>query len=686
MTAPSDDDNPLLKPFSANFGLPPFGKIRPEHFGPAFAAAMAENERAIAAILAQEMPTFANTIEALEIADATLHRVSAAFFHLCGVDTNDALQAIEREMAPKLSRHASAISLNAALFARVDTLWRGRDAIGLNAEQKRLLDRVHTQFVRAGAALDEAGKERLAAIAARLAELGTLFSQNVLADERAFMLVLEGEADMAGLPEAVREAAAEAANERGLEGKHVITLSRSSIEPFLQFSARRDLREKAFAAWIGRGENEGPRDNRKIISEMIALRGERAKLLGYETFAHYRLADTMAKAPDNVRALLTEVWEPARARAAAEAHDLQELVADEGGNFTIAAWDWRYYADHLRKRRFDFDEAELKPYLQLDNMIAAAFFTAASLFGLSFEEVRGLDLYNADVKVWRVRRAGRDIGLFLGDYFARPSKRGGAWMGSLRDQQRLAGDVTPIIVNVMNLAKAPPGQPTLLSHDDARTLFHEFGHALHGLLSDVTYPTLSGTHVERDFVELPSQLFEHWLDQPEVLSRFAVHADTGAAIPASLVEKVRKARTFNQGFATVEYTASALVDLDLHLLADSEGVDVTAFEREALKRIGMPDTIVMRHRTPHFGHVFAGDYYAAGYYSYLWSEVLDADAFEAFRETGNVFDPATARKLHDYVYSAGRLREAGDAYVRFRGRMPSHAALLKKRGLTADLV
>jgi peptidyl-dipeptidase Dcp len=421
MTAPSDDDNPLLKPFSANFGLPPFGKIRPEHFGPAFAAAMAENERAIAAILAQEMPTFANTIEALEIADATLHRVSAAFFHLCGVDTNDALQAIEREMAPKLSRHASAISLNAALFARVDTLWRGRDAIGLNAEQKRLLDRVHTQFVRAGAALDEAGKERLAAIAARLAELGTLFSQNVLADERAFMLVLEGEADMAGLPEAVREAAAEAANERGLEGKHVITLSRSSIEPFLQFSARRDLREKAFAAWIGRGENEGPRDNRKIISEMIALRGERAKLLGYETFAHYRLADTMAKAPDNVRALLTEVWEPARARAAAEAHDLQELVADEGGNFTIAAWDWRYYADHLRKRRFDFDEAELKPYLQLDNMIAAAFFTAASLFGLSFEEVRGLDLYNADVKVWRVRRAGRDIGLFLGDYFARPS-------------------------------------------------------------------------------------------------------------------------------------------------------------------------------------------------------------------------------------------------------------------------
>jgi peptidyl-dipeptidase Dcp len=544
-----------------------------------------------------------------------------------------------------------------------------------------VLDRIHTAFVRAGAALDAAGKTRLAEISERLATLGTQFSQNVLADERSFMLVLEGERDLAGLPEGVRGAAGEAARERGLPGKHVVTLGRSSIEPFLQFSTRRDLREKAFEAWIGRGEKDGKTDNRPIIAEMMALRAERAKLLGYETFAHYRLADTMAKTPDRVRSLLESVWARARVKAERECADLQELVAAGGGNFTVAPWDWRHYAEILRKKRFDFDEAELKPYLQLDNIIAAAFYTAGRLFDLAFEEVKGLKLYADDVRVWRVNRQGKDVGLFLGDYFGRPGKRSGAWMGSLRDQQRLTGDVKPIIVNVLSMAKAPEGQPTLLSLDDARTIFHEFGHALHGLLSNVTYPTLSGTHVERDFVELPSQLYEHWLDQPDVLKRFAVHAETGEGIPQALLDKVKRAKTFNQGFLSVEYTASALVDLDLHLLANAKDIDVVRVERDTLAKIGMPDAIVMRHRTPHFAHIFAGDYYAAGYYSYIWSEVLDADAFEAFRETGDAFDTATAQRLRDFVYSAGRLRDADEAYVKFRGRMPTTDALMRKRGL-----
>jgi peptidyl-dipeptidase Dcp len=676
--------NPLLSSWDDTLGLPPFAGIRPEHFAPAFEKTMAEHLAAIDAIITAPQATFANTIRALETAGLPLNAVASAFFHLAGVDTNDAIQAIERDIAPKLSRHSSAIYLNTALYAKVDHLWRQRETLGLSPEEKRVLDRIHVAFVRAGAALDDKGRTRLAEIGERLAALGTQFSQNVLADERSYMLVLEGERDMAGLPEGVRAAAAEAARERGLDGKSVVTLARSSIEPFLQFSTRRDLREKAFEAWIGRGEKDGPTDNRPIIAEMIALRDERARLLGYPTFADYRLSDTMAKTPDRVRSLLDSVWSRAKAKAAVEERDLQQLVAAGGGNFKLAAWDWRHYAEILRKNRFDFDEAELKPYLQLDNIIAGAFYTAGRLFGLSFTEIKtGLSLYNPDVRVWKVSRDGKDVGLFLGDYFGRPSKRGGAWMGSLRDQQRLTGEVKPIIVNVLSLAKAPEGQPTLLSLDDARTIFHEFGHALHGLLSNVTFPTLSGTHVERDFVELPSQLYEHWLDQPDVLKRFAVHAKTGEAMPQALLDKVRKAKTFNQGFLTVEYTASALVDLHLHLLSGGKNVDVTEVERDVLSKIGMPEAIVMRHRTPHFGHIFAGDYYAAGYYSYLWSEVLDADAFEAFRETGDAFDPGTASRLREFVYSTGRLRDADDSYVRFRGRMPTTDALMRKRGLDA---
>ena len=680
--------NPLLAPWADALGLPPFDRIRPEHFRPAFDAAMTEQKRAVGTIADNPAaPTFDNTIVALERSGLPLGRIAATFFHLAGADTNEALQAVEREIAPRLAGHRSDIHLDATLFGRIETLWRGRETAELGTEEMRVLERTRTNFVRAGAALDAAGKQRLKEIAERLAALGTRFSQNVLVDERAFTLVLDGEADLAGLPESVRAAAAEAATERGLAGKHVVTLSRSSIVPFLTFSTRRDLREKAFAAWVVRGEGGGDTDNRALISEMVAMRAERARLLGYESFAHYRLADTMAKTPEAVSALLGSVWRRARERAAREESELQALVAAEGGNFALAAWDWRHYAERLRRRGFDLDGDGIEAYLQLDNVIAAAFDTARRLFGLSFEEVKGLPLYNGDVRVWTVAgRDGRPLGVFVGDYFARPSKRSGAWAGSLRDQHRLDGDQRPIIVNTMNFAKAPKGRPTLLSFEDARTLFHEFGHALHGLLSDVTYPVLWGTRVPRDFVELPSQLYEHWLAEPEVLGRFAIHAETGEAMPRALIDKLIAGRTFNQGWATVEYTASALVDLDLHLLPTPEGVDVVEFEKQTLGRIGMPAAIAMRHRTPHFAHVFAGDYYAAGYYSYLWSEVLDADAFDAFRETGDPFDQETARRLHDHIYSAGNRRDPADAYVAFRGRMPTPAALMRKRGLGGEAV
>ncbi len=677
------DANPLTEPWDDALGLPPFDRIRPEHFRPAFDAAMVEQAQTIAGIAGNaKAPTFDNTIRALELSGLGLGRVASTFFHLASADTSEALQAIEREIAPVLARHHNAIVLNQALFARIATLWRERETLELDAEQTRVLERYHTNFVRAGAGLDEAAKQRLAAIAERLAELGTAFSQNVLADEKAFMLVLDGENDLVGLPDPVRAAAAEAAEERGLAGKHVITLARSSIEPFLTFSARRDLREKAFTVWVRRGEGGGDTDNRALISEMVALRAERARLLGYVSFAHYRLADTMAKTPEAVSSLLESVWARARKRAVGEEADLQALVAAEGGNFTLAAWDWRHYAERLRVQRFDLDGAGIEAYLTLDNVIAAAFDTAQRLFGLTFAEVKGLPLYNPDVRVWKVAREdGGPVGVFVGDYFARPSKRSGAWMGSLRDQHKLNGDVRPIVVNTMNFAKAPKGQTTLLSFEDARTLFHEFGHALHGLLSDVTYPLIWGTRVFRDFVELPSQLYEHWLEEPEVLGRFAVHAETGEPIPEVLLDKMLNARKFNQGWATVEYTASALVDLELHLAVDADGIDVVDFERRTLNEIGMPAAIAMRHRTPHFAHIFAGDHYAAGYYSYLWSEVLDADAFEAFEEAGDAFDREMARRLHDHVYSAGNLRDPAEAYAAFRGRAANPDALIRKRGL-----
>ncbi|MEE7490181.1 M3 family metallopeptidase [Methylobacterium oryzae] len=675
-------DNPFREAeWSTPHGLPPFDRIRPEHYRPAFDATLAAHESEIRAIARQDAPaTFANTVEAMERAGLALERVAGVFYNLTGSHTNPELQAIEREIGPKLARHGSAIYLNPELWARISAI----DAEGLGPEERRVLDRYRIRFRRSGADLGSDDKARIAEIAARMSELGTKFGQNLLADESSFTLPLQGEEDLAGLPPFLRAAAESAAKERGLDG-HVITLSRSLIEPFLVCSTRRDLRERAYAAWTRRGENGGETDNRAIIAEIIRLRAERARLLGFESFAHFALDDTMAASPDAATGLLRDVWTPARARAAEERDRLQATVQAEGHNFALQAHDWWHYAEKVRRAEHDLDESEIKAYLPLERMIQAAFDTASRLFGLTFTELSDVPRYHPDVRVWRVGNPdGTEVGLFLGDYFARASKRSGAWMSAFRSQERLNGTVTPVIVNVMNFAKAPDGESTLLSFDDARTLFHEFGHALHGLLSDVTYPLLSGTAVSRDFVELPSQLYEHWLEQPEVLRAHARHHRTGEPMPDALLKKLLAARTFNQGFATVEYTSSAIVDMTLHLSAEGEGgLDVPAFEAEALRRIGMPAEISMRHRTPHFAHIFSGDGYAAGYYSYLWSEVLDADAFDAFREAGDIFDPETAKRLRTFVYGAGNLRDPREAYTAFRGRMPSIEPLLKKRGLAA---
>jgi peptidyl-dipeptidase Dcp len=679
--------NPLLGPWATPHDSPPFAAIRPEHFRPAFDRAMADHVAEVEAIAATpDSPSFNNTIAALERSGQPLTRVSAVFRALAGAHTNDALMAIERDMAPLLAAHRNRIHLHDGLYARIKALWDRRAELGLTGEEARVLERYAVTFRRAGAGLPQATRARIAAIGERLAELGTAFSQNVLADEQAYALVLEGEADMAGLSEGARAAAKAAAEERGLPGKHAITLARSSVEPFLQSSARRDLREKTYAAWIARGQSGGVTDNRAIIAETLALRSERAKLLGYPTFAHYRLEDAMAKTPEAVAALLDGVWAKARVRAEEDRDALQALAQAEGGNFALAAWDWRYYAEKLRKARCDIDAAELAPYLALENMISAAFDVAHRLFGLSFREVHDVPVWHPDVRVWEVSGPqGRLEGLFFGDYFARSSKRSGAWMTTLRTQDKLAqdkldGEVRPLVVNVMNFAKASSGEPVLLSFDDARTLFHEFGHALHALLSDVTFPMISCTNVPTDFVELPSQLYEHWLEEPEVLRRFARHCRTGAPMPEDLLRRLIAARTFNQGFATVEYVGSAFVDLEFHRQAEV-GPDPAAFEAGVLERIGMPAEIGMRHRSPHFLHVFAGGGYAAGYYSYMWSEVLDADTFEAFRETGDAFDPATAARLRDAILSAGGSRDAEALYKAFRGRLPTPDALMHKRGL-----
>jgi peptidyl-dipeptidase Dcp len=680
--------NPLLAPWTAEFGLPPFADLRPEHFLPAFDAALAMHRAEIEAIATRaEAPSFDNTVAALDASGRMLSRVEALFRNLTASHTSPALQEAERALAPRLAAHRSDILLDARLFARIEALHAQRDRLGLDDEQRQLLARVHLDFVMAGARLDAAARERIAQIVREHAELTTRFGQNVLHAEATQCLWLRSEAELAGLPDFLRDAARAAAQERGEADAWAITLSRSMVVPFLTFSTRRDLRQQAYALWKARGEGAGERDNRPIARRVLALRLEQARLHGYPSFAHFALVDRMAGTPEAVRGLLQRVWQPARQRAEAERAALLDLAAADGLT-AIAPWDWRYYAEKLRQQRYRLDDAEVKPYFALDRMLEAAFDVAGRLFGLRFIARPDLPVYHPDVRAFEVRRrdggGARAVGLFLSDNFARASKRSGAWMSAYRWQSSLDGGTLPIIVNNNNFAKAPAGQPTLLSFDDVRTLFHEFGHGLHGLLSQVRYERLSGTQVLRDFVELPSQIYEHWALQTAVLRQHARHVQTGEPIPDALLEKIRAARQFNQGFETVGYTACALLDLALHEQTDDDGVDIAAFEQAELARLGLPEGTYTYHRLPHFQHLFSGYGYAAGYYVYMWAEVLDADGFGAFEEAGDPFDAATAERLHRHIYAAGGSVDPMQAYRAFRGRDARVEPLLVKRGLMAE--
>ncbi|WP_306111380.1 MULTISPECIES: M3 family metallopeptidase [Roseovarius] len=668
--------NPLLSEWETPFEMAPFDIVSDEDFAPAFEAALEEARGEIAAIADNPAPpTFANTVEALEVAGDRLDKVLSVFFTVAGADSNDRRQELQREFSPKLAAYSSEIYGNKALFQRIATLWDARESLGLTEEQERVLMLTHRGFRRAGAGLEGAADARMREIRARLAELGTAFTQNLLKDEAGWFMELN-EADLDGLPEFVVRSARAAGEEKGAEGP-VITLSRSLIVPFLQFSPRRDLREKAYEAWTSRGANGGETDNREIAAEVLKLREERAKLLGYESFAAFKLETEMAKTPEAVRGLLMDVWGPARAQAEADADVLTEMMRADGVNGPLEPWDWRYYSEKRRKIEHDLDETALKPYLQLDRMIEAAFACAHRLFGLEFERL-DVPLYHSDCRAWEVTREGRHVAVFIGDYFARGSKRSGAWCSAMRGQRKFPDVKGPVVINVCNFAK---GDPALLSYDDARTLFHEFGHALHQMLSDVTYESISGTSVARDFVELPSQLYEHWLEVPEVLSEFATHAETGEPMPQEMLDKVLGAATYDMGFQTVEYVASAMVDLAFH---EGEAPDDPMAKQAAvLAEMGMPRAIRMRHATPHFAHVFSGDGYSSGYYSYMWSEVMDADAFAAFEEAGGAFDAEKAKALEENILSTGGSREAEELYLAFRGRMPGVEALLKGRGLAA---
>jgi peptidyl-dipeptidase Dcp len=676
-------DNPFFETWITPFGLPPFDRIRPEHFPQTFERAMTEESEEISLITtSDETPSFANTVEAMERSGRLLKRVGKVFFNLNASCTNDALEAIARDWAPKLARHQMRIAHNAELFQRIDDLHARRARLGLDLDQLRLIERRHLDFVRSGALLSAEQKRRLSAICERLATLHTLFAQNVLHDESGWRLVL-GEEDLDGLPSFLRVAAARMGKEHGLEGRYVITLARSVIEAFLAFSARRDLRQIVFEAWSRRGEHEGPNDNRPLIREILMLRAEQATLLGYENYVAFKLDDSMAKHPDAVDELLRRVWDAGKVQVSFERAQLRQLARAEGANSDLEPWDWRYYAEKVRQATYHVDAAEVKQYFVLDNIVSAAFDTAARLFGVSFIERTDLCLYHPDVRAYEVQdQDGRHVGLFLQDNFSRPGKRSGAWMSSFRVQESFADLVSPIVVNNNNFSK---GNPTLLSLDDARTLFHEFGHGLHGLLSSVRYPTQAGTSVRQDFVEFPSQMFEHWIYEPENLRKYARHYQTGEAIPESLLQRLLESRTFNQGFATVEYTAAALLDLEFHRHPTPDTIDVDRFGRDALAAIEMPAEISVRHRPGHFQHLFAGSDYAAAYYAYLWAERLDADGYQSFREAGNPFDPTLAARLKT-IYSSGDSRDAKELYAAFRGREPTIEALLRQRGLVAGLV
>jgi peptidyl-dipeptidase Dcp len=679
--------NPLLQDWAGPHGLPPFADIQPAHFQPAFDAALAAHRAEIDAIAGQaQAPGFANTLAAFDASGRPLTRLAHLFYTLAASATSPELQSVQRALAAPLAAHNSAVYMHAGLFARVDALFEARERLGLTAEQRRLIERVHLDFLRAGARLAPEAKTRYAAVMGQLAELNTRFAQNVLASENGYQLRLTSEDELAGLPGFVRAAARQAAVDRGLEdGGHVITLSRSLIVPFLSFSARRDLREQAWRAWVGRGDDTGDTDNRAICQEILTLRAEQAALHGHACYADFALEDTMARSQGAVMGLLERVWHPALAAQARERDAVRGAMAAAGATHALEAWDWRFYAEQARRARFELDEAEVKPYFSLDRMVAAMFDCASRLFGLQFKPRPDIAGYHADVRAYEVFNADGSLrGLFLQDNFARPTKRSGAWMNALRNQSRALG-ATPIILNNNNFARGAAGEPTLLSFDDVRTLFHEFGHGLHGLLSSVEHERLAGTQVLRDFVELPSQLYEHWMAEPEVLKTFARHWQTNEPLPDALLAKLQAARQFGQGYETLRYTASAIVDMAAHALPGAPA-DVVAFERETLATWQLPAEVGMNHRLTHFQHLFSSAGYAAGYYVYLWAEVLDCDAFDAFVEAGSVFDPAVAARLRECIYSAGNSVEPGAAFRAFRGRDPVVEPMLKDRGLLEPAV
>lgn len=677
-----ESENPFFKEFDTPFGVPPFDRIKEEHFLPAIKAGIELHKKEIEAIANNPAPpTYENTIEALERSGPLLRRASDVFSVLNGCMTNDNMQKIAKEVAPMLAKHRDEITMNPNLFQRVKAVYEKRNDLGLTQEQKRLVEEYYKDFVRGGANLDEKKKARLMEINQELSLLSVKFGENVLKEENRFELVIDNKEDLEGLPESVIKAAEETAKENKYEGKWVFTLKKPSLIPFLQYSEKRELREKIFKAYINRGNNNDEFDNKETISKIIALRIEKAKLLGYRTHAHFILEENMAKTPEKVYELLKKIWEPALKVAKNEAKELQEMIKKEGGDFKLQPWDWWYYAEKVRKEKYELDEEVLRPYFKLENCIQGVFYVANKLYGIKFEERNDIPKYHPDVKVFEVKEAdGTHIGIFYVDYFPRASKRSGAWMTSFRKQSKIGGQmINPVIVNVGNFTKPTEEKPALLSIEEVETLFHEFGHALHGLLSNCTYPSLSGTAVPRDFVELPSQIMENWVLEPEVLKVYAKHYQTGEPIPDELVEKLNKARKFNQGFATVEYLAAAFLDMDYHTLEDAKGFDPVKFEEESMKKIGMIPEIVVRYRSTNFQHIFSGGY-SAGYYSYIWSEVLDSDAFEAFKEKG-IFDTVTALSFRKNILEKGGSEEPMTLYKRFRGREPKVEPLLKKRGL-----
>lgn len=680
---PAVSENPFFTEWTTPFAAPPFDRIKVEHFQPAIQEGIKRHQEEIKTIADNpEPPTFANTLEALDRSGLLLDRVEKVMENLLLANTSDELQAVAQEMAPVISAHYDGIYLNPRLFARIKAVYEQREALSLTPEQKQLLEKFYKDFVRAGANLDDNSKVRLKEINQELAVLELKFAENVLKETNAFELVIENAADLEGLPQNVIAAAAEAARERGKEGKWVFTLHKPSLIPFLQYSPRRELREKIFKAYINRNNNGNAYDNKALIARTIALRIEKARLLGYKTWADYVLEESMAKTPGNVYRFLNQVWLPALNRAREEAAELQKLIKAEGSNFKLEPWDWWYYAEKLRKQKYALDEEMLRPYFKLENVIDGVFLLANKLYGLKFEECRNVPVYHPEVRVFEVKEAdGRHVGILYTDYFPRASKGAGAWMNALRDAYKINGQkIMPLILNCGNFTKSTPEQPSLLSWEEVTTLFHEFGHALHGLLSDCTYLRLTGTNVVRDFVELPSQIMENWVAEPEFLKLFARHYQTGEPIPDELVAKIRNARYFNQGFITVEYMSASYLDMDWHVLTEPvKPEEVMEFENKALARIGLIPEIVVRYRSPYFSHIFAGGY-SAGYYSYIWAEVLDADAFEAFKEKG-LFEAETARAFRENILSKGGSDDPMALYVKFRGREPKIEPMLKRRGL-----